>query len=130
MTAGDARDHYGIGRALAPLAGEGVLVIGSGAITHALGEIRDWTESGGTAPAWVDDFADAVHEALSAGDVASVLAWEQLPSARRNHPSPEHLMPLFTALGAAGCSPVATRVHRSVDRSVLRMDAWSFRQRR
>lgn len=119
--------HHRVGAALAPLRDEGVLVMGSGSLTHNLREVfgaRRTLES--PAPDWVSAFSEWMHGRLVAGDVPAVLgAIEQGPHGRRNHPTPDHLLPLFTTLGAGG-GGAATRLHQSVTYGVLAMDAYAF----
>ncbi|MBI5615005.1 MAG: dioxygenase [Gammaproteobacteria bacterium] len=121
-----AEYHLALGRALAPLRDEGVLVIGSGAMTHNLYEIAP-PAGNDRAPPWVHAFADWVGLRLEAGDEAGLRDWlAGAPHARDNHPSTEHFLPLFVALGAAGASWQAARLHASVNYRALRMDAWRF----
>ncbi|HMM75174.1 MAG TPA: class III extradiol ring-cleavage dioxygenase [Gammaproteobacteria bacterium] len=122
----DAAWHYALGRVLAPLREEGVLVIGSGALTHNLYEVAP-PAANDAAPEWVDAFADWIGARLAAGDEAALLEWTaRAPHAAANHPSAEHLLPLFVALGAAGSGWRATRIHRSVSYRALRMDCFRF----
>ncbi len=117
--------HLDIGRALAPLSDEGVLIIGSGSMTHDLSSWR--SEAGKLKPAWVTDFAEWFNAALTENRTCDLLAYRSLaPNAARNHPTEEHLLPLFVALGAAGAKPIAERLHASNTYSVLRMDAFAF----
>jgi 4,5-DOPA dioxygenase extradiol len=118
--------HEALGRALAPLREEGVLVLASGAITHNLGEMqRD--ALGAQAPRWVAEFADWMHEKLEAGDRAALLDYRRLaPHAARNHPEDDHLLPLYVALGAARDGEPVRRVHSSLEHGVLAMDVYRF----
>ncbi|WP_114392112.1 dioxygenase [Oleisolibacter albus] len=120
----DPAHHLALGEALRPLRDEGVLILASGALTHNLGEI---TGRGAVAPAWVQSFADWMGTALLEGRRADLLAYRaRAPHAARNHPTDEHLLPLFTALGA-GTPGVPPRVlHRSTTYGVLAMDAFAF----
>ena len=94
-----ARHHFALGAALADLPAENVLVIASGHLTHNLGEYM----AGARAPSpAARSFRDWVHERLLAGDDEALFDWPTLPSARAAHPTPEHFLPLFVALGAAG----------------------------
>lgn len=122
----DARWHFELGRALSGLRAAGVLVIGSGALTHNLGEAAP--PAGNTqAPPGVHAFADWMGEQLGAQAEASLLDYRRLaPDATHQHPSTEHLMPLFVALGAAGADWRAERLHSSVSYRCLRMDAFRF----
>lgn len=122
----DARHHHGLGRALAPLRDEGVLIIASGSLTHNLRAIeRDRIE--GAAPPWVTRFVDWMHEKLEAGDRDAVLdAIDIAPHAEANHPYDDHLLPLFVALGAAGEDEPIRRLHTSYEYGVLAMDTYQF----
>ena len=97
-----AAHHIALGRALAPLAQRGVLIVGSGHATHNL---RDWMAQmrrPGQLP-YVAEFADWLAERLDANDDAALIAWkEQGPEALRAHPTDEHFLPLLVAYGAAG----------------------------
>ena len=122
----DPAYHLRLGRALAGLPGAGVLVIGSGAFTHNLGQVAPPADNP-NAPAWVHDFADWTGERLAAGNEAGLLAYrDQAPHAGENHPSDEHLLPLFVAMGAAGAGWRAERLHSSVTYRALRMDMFAF----
>ena len=119
--------HLLMGRALAPLRQEGVLIIGSGSLTHDLSEFRGHGPND-PAPDWVNAFADWFHSALTAGRTEDLLDYRrQAPFAVKNHPSEEHLLPLYAALGAAGESARAERLHASATYSILRMDVYAFR---
>ncbi|XKE45318.1 dioxygenase [Halomonas organivorans] len=110
----------GLGERLAGLREEGVLVVGSGSLTHNLMAL-DVLEA--PVPGWVSAFGDWVHERLAADDRDALLAWETAPRARDNHPSPEHFQPLLVAMGAGGR---AERLHHSVEHGALAMDAYAF----
>ncbi len=118
--------HFELGRALAPLRGEGVLVIGSGGFVHNLGEI-DWRQSDAAPAPWALQFAEWMHERIAAADWPALLQWrEQAPQAARAHPTPEHLLPLFFAIGAAGVDACARVIHRSSQFGSLALDAIAF----
>lgn len=117
--------HLEVGRAIAPLTNEGVLIIGSGSFTHDLSSWRG--QAGMTEPDWVTDFAYWFDGALIQGRTCDLLAYRRLaPNALRNHPTEEHLLPLFVALGAAGPDASGERLHASNTYGVLRMDAYAF----
>jgi len=119
--------HLRLGRALAPLRQEGVLIIGSGSLTHDLSEFRGHGPND-PAPGWVNAFADWFHSTLTTGRTEDLLDYRrQAPFAVKNHPSEEHLLPLYAALGAAGESAQAERLHASATYSILRMDVYAFR---
>jgi 4,5-DOPA dioxygenase extradiol len=116
--------HLRLGRALAPLRADGVLVIGSGSFTHDLSRIR---LGSGTESPDVRAFAAWMDATLRDGRISDLLAYRTLaPHAAANHPTEEHLLPLYVALGAAGAAPRAERLHASVQYDVLRMDAYAF----
>ncbi|WP_315811297.1 class III extradiol ring-cleavage dioxygenase [Bradyrhizobium sp. SZCCHNR2028] len=122
------RHHLELGRALAPLREEGVLIIGSGSFTHNLGEFRKRRlDIDDPAPSWVVDFADWVHNAAIEGRVDDLVDYRRLaPHARDNHPTDEHFLPLFAAMGAAGEGGRVERLHNSANYGVLRMDVYAF----
>jgi 4,5-DOPA dioxygenase extradiol len=127
QTAGGPGAALRLGQALAPLTAQGFLVIGSGNITHNL---RDYmlARAGQGTPAYVREFPAWVAERLAAHDIDALLNYRsQAPDAVRAHPSEEHLLPLFVALGAGGGKQAhAQRLHAGVDDYVLAMDAWEF----
>ena len=124
--------HLALGRALAPLRDEGVLIIGSGSFTHNLGEFRKRRpEIDDPAPSLVVDFADWVHSAAIEGRIDDLVNYRRLaPHARDNHPTDEHFLPLFAALGAAGENARVERLHNSANYGVLRMDVYAFHAER
>ena len=122
----DPAHHLAVGQALAPLAGEGVLVIGSGSFTHNLGRIRREAVGAPDEPD-VAAFAEWMDQALEQGRTDDLLAYRsRAPYAVEQHPTDEHLLPLYVALGAAGAGARAERLHASADYGVLRMDAFAF----
>lgn len=121
-----AAEHARLGRALSALRKEGVLVIGSGSLTHNLYEFRG-QDLESPVPGWVSDFATWMKEALHAGRRDALLDYRrQAPHAARNHPTEEHLMPLFVAMGAAGDDARATQLHASYEYGILAMDVYAF----
>lgn len=117
--------HYKIGQALSVLRKGNILIIGTGNLTHNLREaFRGHHEA---TPTWVSVFAQWVEERAAQGDVKSLLNWEELaPHARENHPTPEHFLPFFVALGAGGASLQAKHLHEDITMGVLVMDAYAF----
>jgi 4,5-DOPA dioxygenase extradiol len=122
------KHHLEMGRALQALREQGILVIGSGSFTHNLAEFRLHRPGlSDPSPPWVDAFADWVDEAVTGNRVDDLLDYRRLaPFARNNHPTEEHFLPLFAALGAAGEGVHAERLHKSASYSVLRMDVYAF----
>jgi 4,5-DOPA dioxygenase extradiol len=90
-----------LGRRLAPLRAEGVLVIGSGFMTHGLPFItREMLQ--GAVPSWSKDFDDWVADALTRGDVNELARYAtKAPGMPYAHPTPDHFLPLFITLGAS-----------------------------
>jgi 4,5-DOPA dioxygenase extradiol len=90
-----------LGRRLAPLRDHGVLIIGSGFMTHGLPFIRDWRIDA-DAPSWSSEFDHWAAEALASGDVETLIRYRELaPGMPYAHPTVEHFTPLFVSLGAA-----------------------------
>ena len=117
--------HYRLGRALAPLRDEGVLVVGSGGFSHNLRAL-DWQHAQAAAYPWVTAFTDPLRAALLEGDVATALDWTSLPHAAQNHPTTEHLYPLYVALGAGGEGVRGHLLRRDVEMGGLALDAFAF----
>jgi len=115
-----------LGRALASLREEGVLLIGSGSITHNLQDLRTGYSAERQAP-YVKPFIDWIEQRLAAGDTDTLLDYRrQAPFAERAHPTDEHLLPLFFALGAAGAHAKAQRIDAGIDFGLLAMDIYRF----
>lgn len=126
MPHADAATHLALGRALAPLREEGVLTIGSGGFIHNLGDL-DFARVDAPSPRWAREFGDWMRERLRARDWPALLDWQsRAPHAQRAHPTVEHLMPLFVALGAAGPSPTPQPLHASQEYGSLALDAYAF----
>jgi 4,5-DOPA dioxygenase extradiol len=123
--------HRRLGAALAPLASEGVLIVGSGSATHNLGEVQWRARENEGVPAWVQEFRAWLVDALARRDVAGLVDYRtRAPHAVRNHPTDEHLLPLYVALGAAGPEPTVAHVHDDVTFGVLGMDVFVMRPSR
>lgn len=118
--------QYALGQALAPLRDEGVLLIGSGSITHNLHDVRVGYSNERHAP-YVKPFTEWIEQKLAAGDIDALLDYRrQAPFAERAHPTDEHLLPLFVALGAAGVDARAQRIDAGIDIGLLAMDIYRF----
>lgn len=118
--------HLRLGQALAPLRDVGVLVLGSGNLTHNL---RDFMalEGSDQTPAYVPAFQNWMHDQLATGDIAALLEYRaRAPGAREAHPSDEHLLPLYVALGAAGPHYRYERVYSGIAYRTLAMDSYAF----
>lgn len=112
-----------IGQALTSLREQGVLLIGSGSITHNLGEL-DWQAGPESIEPWAQAFRDWMVDKLSQQDHAALQDYRrQAPHAVRNHPSDEHLLPLFFAEAAGGQFKVE---HSGFTLGALGMDIYSF----
>lgn len=93
---------FEVGRRLAPLRDEGVLIVGSGFLTHGLPFIREYMLGRPGAPQWSVDFDTWAREALDRGDLDTLFAFrEKAPGMPYAHPTVEHFAPLFVTLGAA-----------------------------
>jgi 4,5-DOPA dioxygenase extradiol len=117
---GDPAAHLAFGRALAPLAGEDVLILASGGAVHNLGQFRVDRNR----PAdWAISFDEWLATGIAAGDEAALLNYRQRPDGRMAHPSDDHILPLFVALGAAQGRP-GRALHRSFAHGSLSMAAY------
>ncbi|NRG18611.1 dioxygenase [Rhizobiales bacterium] len=126
---GGPEHHLRIGRMLRDFLPEDVLLFASGALTHNLRELFQGGMPALDAPApdWVNEFGDWVGERVAAGDEASLLDYRaRAPHAVRNHPTDEHLLPIFTAMGFAGEGWSGHRLFAGHSRGLIRMDTFSF----
>ena len=101
-----------LGARLRELRGEGVLVVGSGFMTHGLPFLTREMIGGGTSPGWSVDFDAWAADALARGDVETLMRFREAPGMPYAHPSAEHYVPLFVTLGAATDAegPVTTAI--------------------
>ncbi|WP_448207701.1 DODA-type extradiol aromatic ring-opening family dioxygenase [Azospirillum sp. sgz302134] len=124
MPGRSAADHIALGRALAPLRREGVLILGSGGAVHNLGDFRFGER---TEAPWAKGFADWLDGVLTVGDADSVALWKvRCPEARLAHPTDEHFLPLPVAFGAAGEAVRTERLHAGFEHGSIGMHAYAF----
>jgi 4,5-DOPA dioxygenase extradiol len=98
----DPAHLFEVGRRLAPLRDEGVLVMGSGFMTHGLPWIHEYMLGRPGAPAWSIEFDSWATEALERGDLDALFDFRRrAPGMPYAHPTVEHFAPLFVTLGAA-----------------------------
>ncbi|CAM8989421.1 unnamed protein product [Rhodiola kirilowii] len=122
----DATYHYNMGKALAPLKDEGVLIVGSGATTHNLRALNLRMADGGAEP-WAAEFDNWLKEALLSGRYDDVNKWaEKAPNAKMAHPWPDHFYPLHVAMGAAGDDSKAKQIHTSWGLGTLSYSSYQF----
>lgn len=118
------RHHFNVGKAVRPLAQEGVLIVGSGHMTHNL---RDWARGAGQPAPYAREFAQWVKEKLEARDFESLVDYRSRSAhGARAHPTDEHFLPLFFAVGAATEEAKPERIYDAIDSGVLAMDAYVF----
>uniref|UniRef100_A0A1J3HTQ2 Extradiol ring-cleavage dioxygenase n=2 Tax=Noccaea caerulescens TaxID=107243 RepID=A0A1J3HTQ2_NOCCA len=118
--------HYNMGKALAPLKDEGVLIVGSGSATHNLRRLEFGMANGSPVP-WALEFDIWLRDCLLQGRYGDVNEWEEkAPNARLVHPSPEHFFPLHVAMGAAGEDAKAEQIHTSWQAGTLSYSSYSF----
>lgn len=119
-----AAEHVRLGEALAGLREEGVLILGSGSTTHNLREL-DWRGTAGPRP-HAAEFEQWLVERVLDNRVSELAAWQtEGPEAARSHPTPEHLLPLFVALGA-GQGSAAQVLNRRFEYGSLSMAAFRW----
>jgi 4,5-DOPA dioxygenase extradiol len=120
----DTRDAWKLGQALKPLRDMNILIVASGSLTHNLYEFRGATPHGAQ---YVKDFAAWTAKTLASGDLDQLLDYKRYaPSAERAHPTDEHYLPLFIALGAAGETYETRVLEGGVTYGVLAMDSYLF----
>ena len=115
--------HLAVGRALAALPQASVLLVASGSLTHNL---RELLPEGSPVPDYAARFTEWMTDKLQAGDIDALLDYRrQAPDAQRAHPTDEHLIPLYVALGAAGAHTFE-RFHQGFTHGGLAMDTYAF----
>lgn len=115
---------WALGRALAPLADEGVLIVGSGSLTHNLYELRG---DHAHIEDYAAEFASWIRDAVERGEPERLKqALEIAPHVRRAHPTTEHFLPLLVAAGAAAAPLPATVIEGGIKHGVLAMDSYVF----
>ena len=122
----DEAKAYALGQALSSLANDGVLIIGSGSLTHNLYEFRPGTVE---AAAYAREFSAWVRQAVVDGDMARLRrTLEIAPHAARAHPTTEHFLPLLVAAGAASVPLPATVLDGGIRHGMLAMESYVFGQ--
>lgn len=117
-----AKQALSLGRALQPLRNEGVLLVGSGSITHNLSEFRT---VGHSEASYVSEFVQWVRKAVVTGNIAALTEYVGLaPHASRAHPSDEHFMPLLVALGATMADEPVKVIDGGITHGVLSMESY------
>jgi 4,5-DOPA dioxygenase extradiol len=124
-----ARDpawHFRVGEALRPLRDDNVLIMGSGNLTHNLREFRGHALDS-EPESWARAFEEWAGWAICEGRTEDLLDYRaRAPEAVRNHPTDEHLLPLFVAMGAGSPGVMGRHLHHSYTYGVLAMDAFAF----
>jgi 4,5-DOPA dioxygenase extradiol len=123
----DAAGAWSLGRTLAPLAEEGVLIVGSGSLTHNLYEFRGGPATDAVQAPYALEFAAWVRRAVEEGDRVRLLrTLDEAPHARRAHPTAEHFWPLLVAAGAADLAQPVQVIEGGIVHGVLSMDSYLF----
>jgi 4,5-DOPA dioxygenase extradiol len=121
--------HYRLGQRLNSLTQEGVLIMASGSITHNLRDVQRDAQDGQALP-YVTEFTDWFANKLTQRDLPALLDYRrQAPHAVRAHPSDDHLLPLYVALGAASAAdqvPHCAVLYRETTLGAVAMDAYQF----
>lgn len=120
----DAAGALRLGHALAPLRERGVMIVGSGSLTHNLSEFRP----GSAAPAsYVQAFSDWIQQRVLQRDLTALEHYrQQAPDAQRAHPSEEHFLPLLIALGATAPDDPVEVLEGGIIAGVLSMDSFRW----
>lgn len=119
----DPEDHFRLGRALAPLRDEGVVIVGSGLSYHNLREFGPKARVPSEAfDAWLGETLALAPDART----ARLLDWESAPHARECHAREDHLVPLFAALGAAEAGTATRTYHEEMIFGGVTASSWRF----
>lgn len=119
----DPAHHLAVGQALQPLLKEGILILASGSTTHNLQDFFGRELNSEPLP-YALEFTEWITESISAGRTSDLLDYlSKAPHALRNHPSPEHLLPLFVAMGAGDKGQL---IHDSYTYGAISMAAFKW----
>ena len=119
----DPAGAWRMGQALAPLRAQGVLLVGSGSLTHNIYEVGAHAED----TAYVSRFAEWIRTVLAARDLPRLLDYRRLaPAATRAHPTEEHFLPLPFAFGASAPEEPMQHLPGGVSYGILAMDAFAW----
>jgi 4,5-DOPA dioxygenase extradiol len=119
----DADGALRLGQALAPLRERGVLIVGSGSLTHNLFEFRTHIQD----PDYAQAFADWIADAVARGDKEALVRYRaHAPHAERAHPTEEHYLPLLVAIGASSADEPRSLIRGGMTHDVLSMDSFGF----
>jgi 4,5-DOPA dioxygenase extradiol len=120
----DAPGAFELGRTLAPLRDEGVMIVGSGSLTHNLSEFRP---GAATQPAYVREFADWIRQRLRDVDLTALEHYRAAaPHAAHAHPAEDHFLPLLIAQGASAPDEVVEVIEGGIVDAVLSMDSFGW----
>lgn len=120
----DPRQHIEVGRALAPLRDEGVLIIGSGLSYHNLRQFGPQAQPASSAfDLWLEQ---TLVQASPNERITRLLAWATAPAARSAHPREDHLLPLMVAVGAAGDDPATRFYHEDAFMGGIAVSSFRF----
>lgn len=120
----DAASAMQLGKALAPLRAQGVMIIGSGSLTHNLYEFRQMATS---PAAYATEFENCVRKAVLTDDATGLVNYRELaPHAVRAHPTDEHFLPLLVAMGARSEGEPAHVIEGGVTHGVLSMESYAW----
>ena len=115
-------EHLALGRALAPLRDEGVLVMGSGNLTHNLRlTMRAMQNGDGSTPTWASAFDEDLARAIEQHDDPFLTRALDTANGRTAHPTPDHYLPLLYAAGAAGADDAVSFPLSGFDAGTLSM---------
>jgi aromatic ring-opening dioxygenase catalytic subunit (LigB family) len=122
----DSQAHLSLGRALAPLRDEGVLIVGSGSSYHNLRRFfgpRVRRDDAGQFDAWL---RQTLLESTPQQRMQRLLEWQQAPGAREAHPRADHFMPLHVAAGAAQEEPARMLYHQEDFLGTITLSSFRF----
>lgn len=119
--------HFALGQALAPLTEKGFLIIGTGSITHNLRDYMVCVHNNLPTPDYVPRFANWIDDQLKTDNINGLIDYRKTAAdAPQAHPTEDHFMPFFVALGASGANAKAERFYAGVDDLVIAMDGYRF----
>jgi 4,5-DOPA dioxygenase extradiol len=119
------KEHFEVGKQLAELREQGVMIVGSGNVTHNLSQVNP--DVNATVLPWAKEFDEYIKKAILNRDFDALIDIEkQMPYAKIAHPTMEHYIPLLYSVGASDENDEISFLYEGIEHGSLSMRSWSY----